>query len=59
MMDRQHGAIVFMCDQCHETFQGERGEDFETVWGSAKREGWSARMVGDDWYHGCPQHKAK
>lgn len=56
--NRSGGRIIFECDTCNETFEGERGEEFETVWSSAKREGWKTKKIGRDWVHGCPKHSA-
>lgn len=46
------GEVVFECDTCGETF-GYDGPDFARVWSAAKREGWTARKVGQDWVHKC------
>lgn len=54
-IDRQHKRIVFECDSCDETFEGERDEEFAAVWASAKRDGWRAKMIGDEWVRGCPK----
>jgi hypothetical protein len=54
MIDRQFGKTIIGCDSCDETFIGESGEDFDTVWAAAKREGWSARKIAKEWLHGCP-----
>lgn len=51
-LQRIHNEVVFECDACGETFEiGD--EDFNTTWNAAKREGWSARKVGQDWVHKC------
>lgn len=57
--DRQGGRIVIECDSCDETFEGERGEEWETLWPRAKREGWKSAKVAGEWMHGCPKHSAK
>ena len=54
-VDRQHKAFVFECDTCDETFNGEPGEDFTDAWASAKRDGWKARKLADEWVRGCPK----
>ena len=53
MIDRQHGKIIIECDSCDETFEGENGEEFAVVFAAAKREGWSARKIANEWLHGC------
>jgi hypothetical protein len=55
MIDRQHGRLVFECDTCDATFEGEKDEDFTDAWGRAKGEGWTATKLGKDWMHGCPE----
>jgi hypothetical protein len=55
MIDRQHGKITIECDSCSETFEGEKGEDWNVVWPAAQREGWKSRKIGDEWVHGCPK----
>lgn len=54
MIDRQHGKVVFECDSCDETFEGEQGEEFNIVWAAANRDGWRTRKIADEWLHGCP-----
>ncbi|MBS0369024.1 MAG: hypothetical protein JSS57_07485 [Proteobacteria bacterium] len=56
MIDRQFGRVVICCDSCDETFEGERGEEFDSVWPAAKRAGWRTRKIADEWLHGCPFH---
>lgn len=55
MIDRQGGRLVIECDSCDETFEGERGAEFEVVWPAAKSDGWIARQIGHDWVHACPR----
>ena len=55
MIDRQHGKVIIECDSCPETFEGEKGDEFDAVWGAAKREGWRTRKIADEWLHGCPK----
>lgn len=59
MIDRQHNRIVICCDTCSDTFEGERGEEFETVWSAAKRDGWRTRKIAGEWLHGCPKEGCK
>lgn len=54
MIDRQHGRIVLECDSCDTAVESETGEDFEVFWQRAKRDGWTARTIADEWLHGCP-----
>jgi hypothetical protein len=50
--------LVIECDACPETFEGESGE-FNEVWAAAKRDGWTAKKVGDLWIHECPTCREK
>ena len=66
-IDRQYNHIVFECDSCDETFDGEPGEEFADAWAAAKREGWRAKKIGgpwlraasgqinEAWVRGCPR----
>lgn len=47
--------ITIECDTsgCDSIFEGEPGENFASVWGGAKRDGWTSRRVGEEWLHGC------
>jgi hypothetical protein len=55
MIDHQHNAIIIECDSCSETFSGEKGEQWDAVWPAAKRDGWHARRIANEWLHGCPR----
>lgn len=57
MIDRQYGKIVICCDCCDATFEGERDEEFQSVWAGAKREGWMTRQIAKTWMHACPACK--
>lgn len=54
MIDRQGGDLVFECDSCNEVLESGTS-DFNSVWNRAKREGWRAKKLGNDWVHACPQ----
>jgi rubredoxin len=54
MIDRQGGRLIFECDTCDSTFEGEKGDEFATTWNAAKSEGWKAMKIGRDWVHACP-----
>lgn len=54
MIDRQYGKLVFECDACDATYQGET-DDFKAEWAAAKRDGWKTRQIGSDWVHMCPK----
>jgi hypothetical protein len=54
MIDRQHGRVIIDCDVCDDTFEGQRGEEFESVWAGARREGWTTRKIANEWLHACP-----
>jgi hypothetical protein len=56
MIDRQHNQIVIECDACENTFDGD-SLDWEVVWPAAKREGWKARKIADEWMHFCSECK--
>jgi hypothetical protein len=53
MIDQQHGHIVIECDACDSVFEGE-STDWDVVRPDAKREGWKARKIADEWLHFCP-----
>lgn len=53
MIDRQHDKILIECDSCPEVFEGEKGEEFATVWSAAKREGCRTKKIANEWLHGC------
>ena len=55
MIDRQGTKIYIECDSCSEVFAGAEKEEFAATWSRAKREGWTARKIGDEWVHGCPR----
>lgn len=54
MISREHNNVVFECDQCGEVLEGVTS-DFNSAWTRAKREGWRARKIGEDWEHRCPR----
>lgn len=54
MIDRQRGCIIIECDACDETFEGDKGDDFDAVWPVARDAGWKARQIGSEWVHTCP-----
>ena len=51
MIDRQGNKIVIECDCCDETFTGEDHAEWAEVWADARRDGWRAKKVGQDWVH--------
>ncbi len=53
MIDRQGGQIIFCCDECDETYESGTHE-FNEAWTIAKRDGWRAYKLGEDWMHECP-----
>jgi hypothetical protein len=53
-IDRQHGFIIIACETCSETFEGESNE-WNEVWPAAKTEGWTAKKIGKEWEHRCPE----
>jgi hypothetical protein len=36
-------------------FSQDAGEEFDTVWNAAEREGWSTYKIANEWLHGCPR----
>lgn len=52
MIDRQHGEIIFECDDCGDTL-----ETGESEWVDAqaefRREGWRAQNLSGEWLHLC------
>jgi hypothetical protein len=63
MIDRQHDQIVIECDACDSVFDpAAEGmtlalAEWKVVWPAAKREGWKARQIDDEWLHFCPKCK--
>jgi Fe2+ or Zn2+ uptake regulation protein len=45
-------GIIFCCDGCGDTIETRRSE-FADALTEAKREGWKARKVCDEWMHFC------
>jgi ribosomal protein L37AE/L43A len=54
-LDRQYGTIVFLCDDCEDRFEGAPGEEFDRVYAAARRAGWRARKIENEWMHTCPE----
>ena len=55
MIDRQHGYVIFECDECGEVFDNHE-RDFDAAWDEAKSDGWRAHKDYDDgWEHLCPR----
>jgi hypothetical protein len=53
-VERQHGMILFICDNCGEDFDSDTDEFMEAVT-ALKDEGWKiAKNEDDDWVHFCP-----
>lgn len=52
MIDRQHGLIIFECDNCADTLEtGER--EFPDAMAVFRREGWKAQRSGSAYVHAC------
>lgn len=51
-MQRIHGEVSFECNSCGETFE-MGSENFDITWNAAKRDGWTAKKIGNDWIHTC------
>jgi len=54
MIDRQGGKLIFECDSCNETFEWDDEQDFNGAWDAAKRDGWRAKKIANEWIHECP-----
>lgn len=54
MIERQYGRIIFVCDDCGETFEAT-SRDFTEAWSETKGEGWITTKQGDVWIHWCRQ----
>jgi Fe2+ or Zn2+ uptake regulation protein len=54
-IDKQHGHIIFMCDECNDDFETD-SHDFMTALGRVKEEDWVVKRNDDDteWLHICP-----
>lgn len=57
-INRDHGLVMFECDDCGEVFDSEI-HDFSEAWQAAKEEGWVAAKLGGKWEHFCPECKGK
>lgn len=51
---RESGVLTFECDTCDELFEWHN-QEFDSAWTDAKRQGWRAKKIGDEWVHTCPQ----
>ena len=55
MIERQYGRIIFVCDDCGETYEAS-SRDFTEAWAEARDdEGWSVTKDGETWLHWCHQ----
>jgi hypothetical protein len=56
MINREKGGkITIACDACPAVLKQEGGwRPYNAVWKDAQAKGWSARAVGKDWKHDCP-----
>jgi len=50
---RNHGLVSFECDDCGDVLETSL-EDFYTALAFAKRNGWEAIRVENEWKHRCP-----
>jgi hypothetical protein len=52
MLDRQHGEVIFVCDNCDDILR--TGEDeFELAMNELREAGWSNERIGREWLHLC------
>lgn len=58
MIDRQHGKIIFECDDCNDTFEPD-GFIFGKAWVEVRDAGWTSRSIGGVWVHNCPDCAGK
>jgi hypothetical protein len=56
MLDRQHGNVIFECDDCGEVLD-TKTSNFEAAHNLMKRQGWAAQLVNEQWQHFCSQCK--
>ena len=53
MIERQHGKLIFMCDECSD--ESESFDSFDEGLAEIKREGWLITKDSDgEWMHVCP-----
>lgn len=55
--DRQHGFVVFVCDECEIEFDSQQRE-WDEAMAAFREAGWTARMIDKEWMHACPDHPA-
>ncbi len=54
MIDRDGRFLVFHCDSCPDYYETDTS-DFGEGWDAAKRDGWRAKKISDEWFHTCPE----
>ena len=61
MIDTQFDRIVIECDACDSVFDSGAEDcgslEWAVVWPVAKREGWKARRIAEEWMQFCPRCK--
>ena len=58
MIERQDGAIHFVCDACPESLDTGLA-DFTAANAQRRIARWAAEKVGDEWLHLCPACQAR
>jgi Fe2+ or Zn2+ uptake regulation protein len=60
MLDRQHGKIIFVCDDCGESLETGTGE-FDDALAILRDERWQPKLSlqqhSGEWKHYCPDCK--
>lgn len=51
--ERQHGKIIFSCDECGEVLDTPHS-DFGQALSHMKHEGWKPERAAGTWRHLCP-----
>lgn len=52
MLERNHGSIVFTCDNCFDVLEPD-SKDFSEAMEEFRNAGWKATRTGDEWGHSC------
>lgn len=54
MIDRQHGYVIVVCDECADELN-ILTDSFVELMEYAKSIGWTSRKIANEWLHGCPK----
>ena len=56
-IERNGDMINIACDVCGAEWDEYPSADFNIMWSAAKRLGWRAKKIANDWVHECPDCK--